>query len=167
MRAPQQHSGAVGQNGRVTDSSAAARTRFTPRALWRHSAVRYLVTGGFCFLIDAGMIWVGHDVLGIPLAIATPAAFLLSFLVTYTLQRVVAFGADNSVAPSALRYAILVIINTIATTLIVWAISSLGAPWLVGKVVAVIATTIWNFFAYKNWVFAPDSAKDDHLAAAR
>lgn len=134
-----------------TDNSL---SRFTPRALWRHSVVRYLVTGGFCFVVDAGMIWLGHDVLGVPLEIATPVAFLLSFVISYALQRIVAFGADNGVAPSAIRYTALVVVNTIATTVIVWAFSAIGAPWIVGKVIAVAATTIWNFFLYKNWVFA-------------
>lgn len=154
------------QNGQVTNTSDALR-RLTPRALWQLRAVRYLVTGGFCFLIDAGMIWLGYNVLGIPLAIATPAAFLLSFVVTYTLQRIVAFGTDNGVAPSAIRYTVLVIFNTIATTAIVWVFSTLGSPWIVGKVVAVIATTIWNFYIYKNWVFAPAKKPNaDDLVAA-
>lgn len=124
-------------------------------ALWQHSAVRYLVTGGFCFLIDIALLWLGHDVVGLPLAVATAIAFLLSFVVTYTLQRVVAFSADSGVAPSVVRYTILVIVNTAATTFIVWAVDALGAPWLAGKILAVIVTTVWNYFIYRYWVFAP------------
>lgn len=164
-RAPGWRPACLGHNGMVTPTDNAL-SRFTPRALWRHSAVRYLVTGGFCFVVDAGMIWVGHDLLGVPLAVATPVAFLLSFVVTYALQRIVAFGADNGVAPSALRYTALVGVNMIATTVIVWAISATGAPWIVGKVIAVAATTIWNFFLYKNWVFAPDKSRREGLVDA-
>lgn len=144
----------VRQNGYVTDSIAARGTR-RRRGLWQHSAVRYLVTGGFCFLIDVGLLWLAHEVLGIPLPIATAGAFLLSFVVTYTLQRVVAFGGDSRVAPSALRYVLLVLVNTAATTAIVWVFSELGAEWIVGKVTAVVCTTVWNYFAYRYWVFAP------------
>lgn len=139
-------------NGSVTNPIP----RSNPFALlWQHSAVRYLVTGGFCFLVDVALLWLGHDVLGIPLAVATAIAFLLSFFVTYTLQRVVAFASDNDVAPSVLRYTILVIANTVATTFIVWAVDALGAPWFVGKILAVIITTVWNYFIYRYWVFAP------------
>lgn len=122
--------------------------------LWSLSAVRYLVVGGFAFLFDAGMLWLLHDAFGVPLAVSTPVAFLLSFAVTYTLQRTVAFRSDDGVAPSVVRYAILVAANTVATTIIVWSSDAIGLPWIVGKVAAVVATTIWNYFAYRYWVFA-------------
>ena len=89
------------------------------RRLWEHSAIRYLLVGGFCFLVDVGLLWLAHDVLRAPLAVATPIAFLASFAVTYTLQRVVAFASDARVAPSIARYTALVILNTLATTVIV------------------------------------------------
>lgn len=121
--------------------------------------MRYLVVGGFCFLVDVGLLWLLHDALRVPLAIATPVAFLASFVVTYSLQRVVAFTSDAKVAPSVGRYAALVIFNTIATTGIVAGFDALGAHWLIGKVVAVAATTVWNYFAYRYWVFAAPNAR--------
>ena len=130
------------------------RLRATARRLWDHSAVRYLLVGGFCFVVDVALLWLAHDVLGVPLAIATPVSFLASFAVTYTLQRVVAFASDSKVVPSVARYTALVVFNTLATTGIVWAIDEAGAGWLLGKVVAVVATTVWNYFAYRYWVFA-------------
>lgn len=131
-----------------------------PGRIWSHSAVRYLVVGGFCFLVDVALLWLAHDVLGIPLAIATALAFLLSFAVTYTLQRIVAFSSDAGVVMSVGRYTALVIFNTLATTAIVWAIAATGSPWIVGKVAAVVATTVWNYFAYRHWVFAPRNTRD-------
>lgn len=126
--------------------------------IWSSSATRYLVVGGFSFLFDIGVLWLLHDVFGVALAIATPVAFLLSFAVTYTLQRTVAFRASDGVAPSVLRYTLLVAFNTVATTAIVWAADAVGMPWGVGKVAAVAATTIWNYFAYRYWVFASRKA---------
>lgn len=123
--------------------------------LWRHSAVRYLLVGGFCFVVDVGLLWLAHEVIGVPLAIAAPLAFLASFAVTYTAQRVVAFASDSKVVPSVARYTALVAFNTLATTGIVWAFDELGAGWLLGKVIAVVSTTVWNYFAYRYWVFAP------------
>jgi len=114
--------------------------------------------GGLAFLFDAGLLWLLHDALGVDLAISTATAFLLSFAVTYTLQRKFAFASTNAVAPSVVRYAALVIFNTLATTAIVWALTALGLPWIVGKITAVVATTVWNYFAYRHWVFA--SKKD-------
>jgi putative flippase GtrA len=123
-------------------------------AMWANSAVRYLVVGGLCFLADIAILWVLHEALRIPLAIATPVAFLASFAITYTMQRVVAFSSDSKVVPSVGRYTALVAFNTVATTGIVWAFDAAGAGWVWGKIVAVAATTTWNYFAYRYWVFA-------------
>lgn len=128
--------------------------------LWSSSAVRYLLMGGFAFLFDIGMLWLLHEAFRVPLAVSTPVAFLLSFAVTYTLQRTVAFRASDGVAPSVLRYALLVAFNTVATTGIVWAADALGMPWAAGKVVAVLATTVWNYFAYRYWVFSVRKVND-------
>lgn len=128
--------------------------------LWSTSAMRFLVVGGFSFLFDIGLLWLLHEVFGIPLAISTPAAFLMSFVVTYTLQRTVAFRSSEGVAPSAVRYTILVAVNTVATTLIVAAADAMGLPWGIGKVAAVVATTVWNYFLYRYWVFAKRKVDD-------
>lgn len=117
------------------------------------SPFRYLVAGVASFGFDIGLLWILHEAARVPLAIATPAAFLASFVVTYTLQRTFAFRATNSVAPSVVRYAILVAANTVLTTLLVWGADVLGFPWVLGKVTAVVVTTIGNYFAYRHWVF--------------
>lgn len=136
-----------------------ARTPSLLARIWAHSAVRYLVVGGFAFVFDVAVLFVLHDVLGIALAISTPLAFLASFVVTYTLQRTIAFRSGDGVAPSVIRYAALVAFNTVATTAIVWGWDALGGPWIVGKILAVVATTVWNYFAYRYWVFAPQKMR--------
>lgn len=129
------------------------------RRVWSVSAVRYLVVGGFAFVFDVALLFMLHDVLGIGLAISTPLAFLASFVVTYTLQRTIAFRSDDNIAPSVIRYAALVAFNTVATTAIVWGWDTLGGPWLFGKIFAVVVTTVWNYFAYRYWVFAPQKMR--------
>lgn len=133
------------------------------RLAWGNSAVRYLLVGGFCFIVDVGLLWLAHDVLRVPLAIATPLAFLASFAVTYTLQRVVAFASDSKVVPSVARYTMLVIFNTLATTAIVWLVDQTNAGWFAGKVIAVVATTFWNYFAYRYWVFVQPSIRSSDV----
>ncbi|UYO98175.1 GtrA family protein [Microbacterium sp. M28] len=135
------------------------RLRDAAHRLWSRSAVRYLLVGGFCFVVDVALLWIAHELLGIPLSIATPVAFLVSFAVTYTMQRVVAFASDSHVVPSVARYTALVAFNTVATTGIVWLVDQSGAGWFAGKVLAVVATTIWNYFAYRYWVFVSPSTR--------
>lgn len=128
-------------------------TRNPVARIWSSSAVRYVVVGGFAFVFDVALLWLLHEMLGISLAISAPVAFLASFAVTYTLQRLVAFRSDEAVLPSVIRYTLLVAFNTVATTGIVWAANAAGLPWESGKVIAVAATTVWNYFAYRHWVF--------------
>lgn len=131
--------------------------------LWSSSLVRYLVMGGLAFAFDFGLLWLLHDVVGVALAIATPTAFLASFVVTYTLQRLFAFRATDSVAPSVVRYALLVVANTVLTTGIVALADAAGWSWAVGKVVAVAVTTAGNYFAYRYWVFARPKGSPTHV----
>ncbi len=138
-----------------------SRVRQLGARLWSSSAVRYLVAGGLAFAADLALLWLAHEVGRIPLAIATPLAFLASFAITYTLQRTVAFASDAKVVPSVARYTALVVFNTLATTAIVWMVAELGGGWVAGKVVAVAATTTWNYFAYRFWVFRTPSPRSD------
>ncbi|WP_181574230.1 GtrA family protein [Microbacterium sp. SMR1] len=131
--------------------------------IWSSSLVRYLVMGGLAFAFDVGLLALLHDVAGVPLAVATPTAFLASFVVTYTLQRLFAFRATDAVAPSVVRYALLVALNTALTTGIVASADALGWPWLAGKVIAVAVTTVGNYFAYRYWVFARPKGSSTHV----
>ena len=128
--------------------------------LWSSSLVRYLVMGG---LSDFALLWALHDLAGVPLAIATPTAFLASFVVTYTLQRLFAFRASDAVASSVVRYTLLVIANTLLTTGIVALSDGAGWSWMVGKIIAVAVTTVGNYFAYRYWVFARPKGTPPHV----
>lgn len=131
--------------------------------LWSSSLVRYLVMGGLSFAFDFGLLWLLYDIAGVPLTVATPTAFLASFVVTYTLQRLFAFRATASVAPSVVRYALLVVANTALTTGIVALADSAGWPWAAGKLIAVAVTTVGNYFAYRYWVFARPKGSPTHV----
>lgn len=131
-------------------------------ALFAHSAVRYLFAGGLSFLVDFGLLALFHEVLHWPTGIAAGVAFVASFAFTYTIQRTFSFGAQTPHGRALVRYTLLVVANTVATMGIVAMIDTTVAGWGVGKVVATIVTTAWNYFAYRYWVFAPtqDAASD-------
>ncbi len=126
------------------------------RRVFSHSAVRYLIAGGAAFLVDLGLLALFRNVLGWPLWLATGLAFLLSFFFTYTVQRMFAFASRSPHGIAMIKYAALVGFNTLASVLIVASVDLTGAGWIVGKIVATAAMTIWNYFAYRYWVFAAD-----------
>lgn len=147
----------------VMPSRRAPHSRSLLNGIWGSSVIRYLVAGGLSFAFDVGLLWVLHDIVRISLPVATPAAFLASFVVTFTLQRMLAFRAQNAMTVSVVRYAVLVVVNTILTTLIVWGLTELGSAWIVGKTVAVVLTTIGNYFAYRYWVFTRPKETSIHV----
>ncbi|AWB95901.1 GtrA family protein [Agromyces badenianii] len=120
----------------------------------RNSAIRYLIAGGAAFVVDFALLALFRQVFGWPTWIAAGTAFVLSFAFTYTVQRVFSFESDTPHGRSLLRYTALVVFNTAATAGIVALVDLTDAGWGLGKVVATIATTVWNYFIYRYWVFA-------------
>lgn len=122
--------------------------------LANHSAVRYLVVGGFSFALDLGLLALFKELLGWQLWIATATAFVTSFVFNYTAQRMFSFNSEAPHGRALVKYVILVAFNSAATVVIVGLVDLTPAGWATGKVLSTAATTFWNYFAYKNWVFA-------------
>lgn len=135
--------------------------------LRRHSKIvlgselaRFIIVGGISFVIDLGLLMMLHEVFLVDLLIATPVAFLISLAFNYALQRVFTFRAENGKSVSFIKYCLLVAFNTVAVDLIVNFFDWLGAGYQVGKVVATVLTTAWNFLLYKHWIFKSSAGKD-------
>jgi putative flippase GtrA len=125
------------------------------RRLLSSSVVRYLIAGGLSFLVDFGLLALLHNVFGWAVWLATGVAFLVSFAFTYTIQRAFSFLSTSPHGRALVRYTILVGFNTLATVAIVSLVNTSVIGWAGGKIVATIVTTVWNYFAYRYWVFAP------------
>lgn len=136
----------------------AGRARGTGRGLvhriYHHSAARYLFIGGLSFLVDFGILALLHSVFGVPVWLATAIAFLASFAFNYSLQRAFSFSSGASHGRTLAKYVALLAFNTVATVLIVAALDASVLGWGGGKVASTLATTVWNYFAYRYWVFA-------------
>ena len=132
------------------------------RRLSRSSLVRYVLVGGLSFIVDLGLVWLLHVAAGWPLWIATGCAFVSSFIVNYTLQRLFSFSSRAPHGGALARYSILVATNTVLTVAIVTLLDTTIVGWGWGKVIATILTTVGNYFAYRQWIFPPhrNNAKD-------
>jgi putative flippase GtrA len=119
----------------------------------RNSAFRYLLFGGLSFLVDFGLLVLFREAFRWNLALASATAFLLSFAFSFTVQKLFAFKSGHRTHVSLVRYAILVAGNTIATVIIVQLLSLTGLGYGGAKVVSTAATTLWNYFLYRHWVF--------------
>ena len=125
-----------------------------------HSASRYLFAGGLSFLVDIGLLALFREVLNWPLWMATTTAFLGSFVFNYIVQRTFSFDAETAHGPALLKYAALVAANTAAVVGIVAVVDLTAAGWLTGKFISTAATTTWNYFLFRCWVFAKPRARN-------
>ncbi|MFB7843323.1 GtrA family protein [Microbacterium sp. NPDC056052] len=120
----------------------------------RRSVLKYLIAGGLGFLVDFGLLALLHQVFGWSTWLAAGVAFAASFLFTYAMQRNFTFGSEAPHGWALLKYSALVAFNLLATAGIVAVVDQTPAGWAVGKVAATAVTTLWNYFAYRYWVFA-------------
>jgi putative flippase GtrA len=124
---------------------------------WRSRLVGYLASGGGSMLLDVATLVFLRSGLGVALPLATGVAYLAGLLSNFLLNRYLVFSSSQSAASSGLRYLTLVVFNYAMTVLVVTGLSAVGVPYLIGKGIAVGLTLVWNFLAYRHWVF-PESA---------
>ena len=122
-------------------------------------ALRYLVAGGLAFAFNVLLLNVFREVLGFPTSLSALLAFWASFFFTYSLQRMFAFRSQASVRASLFRYSVLVAFNSVVVAFVVTVCYDvLGLGLGSSQLVATAITTVWNYFAYKHWVYARRSS---------
>ncbi|CCE76203.1 GtrA family protein [Clavibacter nebraskensis] len=117
----------------------------------------YLAVGGAAFVVDLGLLIVGRDLLGWPLAAASATSFWAGLVVSYVMQRFLTFRDQRSDWHSLWKYGVLVAVNSLATVLVIELFDRIGLGYIVGKFVSTALTTLWNYAAYRFWVFADRS----------
>lgn len=117
--------------------------------------IKFLVVGVASFAIDLGLLALLHEVWGVDLWIATPIAFLASLVFNFLVQRKFTFQSGARAHVSFMKYGVLVVFNLVAIDVIVNLFAASGISYAVGKVVATVLTTAWNFLLYKYWIFKP------------
>lgn len=123
------------------------------RSLSRHSAVRFLAVGGLSVVVDAGLLVLLHGVLAIWLPVAAALAFAGAFVVNFGLNRAWVFGSAGAVHRQLVRYLTLVAVNLVLTVILVPALTWLGLPYLVAKLVTTGALAVLNYLASRTWIF--------------
>lgn len=118
-----------------------------------HSAVRYLIVGGFSFAVDFGLLVLLREVFHWDVGLASATAFLTSLVFNFLLQRQFSFESAHRTHVSMIRYGLLVVANTVATVLIVQLLTPTPLGYVGGKVISTAAMTVWNYFLYQHWVF--------------
>ncbi|HVO86430.1 MAG TPA: GtrA family protein [Candidatus Binatia bacterium] len=116
---------------------------------------RYLLIGGSVYLLEVAII-IGAQALGANSVLAVGLSFWIGLIVSFTLQKFVTFGDKRThhkiLIPQIIAYSLLVALN-FSFTLLVTAIVSPPVPAVIARTVALLITTIWNFYLYKTRIF--------------
>ncbi len=118
--------------------------------------VRYLFVGGLAFIVDFGLMLVFANVFHVWLWLAVAIGYWAGFVVSYLGQKNYAFQSAVKNSDAIVRYCILVAINWGITTGIMYLFTHTfhwGNAW--SKIVCTVLMTIWNYFAYRFFVFPP------------
>lgn len=129
------------------------------RAVANGYLVKFLVVGAASFAIDLGMLVLLHEVGGVDLWIATPIAFLVGLVFNFLVHWKFTFQSSSRADVSMVKYGALVVFNVFATDIVVNVVDAAGSPYALGKIIATVATTVWNFLLYKHWIFEPPQRK--------
>lgn len=127
------------------------------RGMLQKKTVRYLIVGGAVYLFELWVIVVMQQRGATPTQ-AVALSFTLGLIVSFFLQKLFTFGDKRMhhkvVLTQAIAVGLLVVWNlsfTVALTKLLQA----SVPPTVTRTVALLITTIWNFYLYKTRIFNP------------
>jgi putative flippase GtrA len=117
--------------------------------------VRYLIIGGSVYLFELAVIVIAERH-GASAAWAVAISFTLGTLVSFFLQKLVTFGDTRMhhriLLPQMIATALLIVWNLTFSVLLTTLLED-HAPTVVSRTIALLLTTVWNFYLYKTKIF--------------
>lgn len=118
--------------------------------------VRYILVGGTGVLFELAVIFVAVKVFSASDAAAVTASYWLGVAFSFLLQKFFAFENKDvrvkSVGYQTVSFGVLLAVNYIFTLVFVHFTAAFLGVYL-ARMVALVITTGWNFFAYKFIIF--------------
>lgn len=121
-----------------------------------HTGVRYLITGGASYGIELSVLLLLSGILHLGPVLSVGISFWVGLVISFILQKFLAFN-NKTVKPKhlirqSLQYGALVLVNYLFT---LWFVSTFEpiVGLVIARTVALIITTIWNYFIYKYVLF--------------
>jgi len=123
--------------------------------LLKRPGIRYLIVGGSVYVFEVAVILIAqHNGAGPVFAVGL--SYVLGTIVSFGLQKLVTFGDKRMhhkiVLTQALAVTLLVVFN-FGFTLLVTKLLAHVWPAIVTRTLALLTTTIWNFYLYKTRIF--------------
>ncbi len=125
------------------------------KQLLKRPGMRYLIIGGSIYVFELVVIVVAQR-LGASAPWAVAISFCLGTLISFFLQKLITFGDKRMhhkvLLPQILATALLIAWNLGFSVLLAKLLQDVW-PAVVIRTVALVVTTIWNFYLYKTRIF--------------
>jgi putative flippase GtrA len=129
-------------------------------ALLKRPGYRYLIIGGSIYLLELAVIIVAQHFGASPI-LAVALSFWTGLVVSFILQKVVTFSdkrmQQRILIPQIAAFSLLVLFNFGFTVLVTKLLAD-TVPAVATRTLALLITTIWNFYLYKTRIFKPPVA---------
>jgi putative flippase GtrA len=123
--------------------------------LLKRPGIRYLIVGGSVYVFELAVIVVAQRQGASPV-IAVAWSYVLGTMVSFLLQKLVTFGDKRMhhkiLLPQFIATCLLVVFN-FGFTLLVAKVLEGVLPAVVSRTLALLTTTIWNFYLYRTRIF--------------
>ena len=128
--------------------------------------IRFILTGGVCFLIEYAALVALKEWLQLPVVAATPIAFLISVIFNYLLcVKWVFSGAKEGNRKAQAGFAITSVMGLFLNWALMWALTALFGEdavllmvfsiemkvYMLNKIIATGLVMVWNYFT-KRWL---------------
>jgi len=124
------------------------------KELLKRPGYRYLLIGGSVYVFEMAVIVIARK-LGASPVWAVAVSFSLGTFVSFLLQKLVTFGDKRMhhriLIPQLVATVLLVVWNLGFSVLLAKLLKSL--PTVVVRTLAILITTLWNFYLYKTRIF--------------
>jgi putative flippase GtrA len=124
-------------------------------SVFQRLGYRYIIIGVSVYLLEL-IIIVTAQKLGASGVLAVGISFWVGLIVSFVLQKIVTFKnreiRHQVLVPQIVAFSVLVLFN-FGFTLLVVKLLCPPLPAVVGRTIALVFTTIWNFYLYKRHIF--------------
>ena len=120
------------------------------------SLIKYLAVGITAFVIEYGTFYFLYMELGISLIVANSVSFFLGLLTSFAFNRLWTFGKrtySKNTSHQLLLYFMLAFINLLLTNITVEILIKINIIPSIGKLAAMILTSLWNYVLFKRVIF--------------
>ena len=118
-----------------------------------NTAVRYLIVGGFAYVVEMGVLYCLQHVFRLDSVLAVGISFWIGFVAAFLLQKYVAFKHHDKRPRVVVRqlavYSALVAWNYAFTLLIAHFFSAYASIFVL-RTIVILIVTVWNFAVYRR-----------------